>query len=167
MALLEIKTYPDTILAKVAEPVTDFGPKAQSFFDDLIETMWVKDGVGLAAPQVGVSKRVFVAAPTMKKGEEFVIVNPEISDTKGRELGPEGCLSLPGIDGEVARATRLHLKYQDRHGKYHEMDLQDFFARVILHENDHIDGILFIDRVDFEQRQRLLAEYKSLYPHKL
>jgi len=162
MALLTIKTYPDPILKKKAELLTAFGSKERQFFDDLIETMWVKDGVGLAAPQVGVSKRVFIAAPTMKKGEEYVIVNPEILEAKGREVGMEGCLSLPGISGEVPRAKKIKLRYQDREGNPHEVELKDFFARVIQHEMDHLDGILLIDRVDFAQRQALLGQYQTL-----
>ena len=160
MAILDIKIYPNPVLNEKSIPVTSFGEEEQAFFDDLIETMWEKDGVGLAAPQVGVSKRVLIAAPTLKKGEEYVVVNPEVLDSRGRELGPEGCLSLPGISGEVPRATKISFRYQDRFGQLHEVDVKDFFARVILHEIDHLDGILFIDRVDFDQRQRLLNLYQ-------
>ena len=161
MALLKIRYYPDPVLEKKAEKVSDFGPEMQTFFDDMIETMFVEDGVGLAAPQVGVSKQILIAAPTMKKGEEFVIVNPEILEEHGRETGMEGCLSFPGISAKVARAKQILLRYQDRQGNVKEEKVKDFFARIVQHEMDHLNGVLLIDRVDFNQRQQLLAEYEN------
>ncbi len=161
MAQLKIHTYPDPILKKIAEPLTHFGPKTQRFFNDMIETMYLDDGVGLAAPQVGVSKQVLIASPSMKRGEEHVIVNPQIVEEWGRETGMEGCLSLPGIAAEVARAKKILLRFQDRQGQAHEVKLKDFFARIIQHEMDHLRGILLIDRVPFNERQALLAEYKK------
>ena len=162
MALLPIRTYPDPVLNKKATPLTQFGPEEQKLFDDMIETMYVEDGVGLAAPQVGVSKRILIACPTVKQGEEFVIINPEIYASSGTEIGQEGCLSLPGIAGEVARAKKINLRFQDRQGKHHDVEIKDFFARIIQHEIDHLDGILLIDRVDFNKRQELLAQYQRL-----
>lgn len=162
MALLKVKHYPDPILKKKAEPLTEFGPKEQKLFDDMIETMHVEDGVGLAAPQIGVSKRILIACPTAKEGEEYVIVNPEILESSGREIGPEGCLSLPGITGDVARFKKIKLRFQDRFGKAMTADLKDFFARVIQHEIDHLDGVLLIDRLDFNKRQEALEQYQKL-----
>jgi peptide deformylase len=162
MALLKVRTYPDPILKLKAAPLMEFGEKEQRLFDDMIETMYVEDGVGIAAPQIGVSKRIFIACPTMKKGEEHVMVNVEILESSGREMGVEGCLSLPGVSGEVPRAKKLKFRYQDRHGKPHEMEVKDFFARVIQHEMDHLDGILLIDRVSFNKRQEILSQYQLL-----
>ena len=162
MALLKIKTFPDPILKVKSARQEDFGPSMQKFFDDMLETMHIEDGVGLAAPQVGISKRIVVVCPTARQGEEYVIVNPEIYEQSGRENGVEGCLSLPGISGEVPRAKKIRFRYQDRHGKAHDVEAKDFFARVIQHEIDHLDGILLIDRVDFNQRLKLLAEYQRL-----
>lgn len=162
MSLLKVKIYPDPILKKKAEPLTSFGPEEQKLFDDMIETMYEEDGVGLAAPQVGVSKRILIASPTMTRGEECVIVNPEIIEARGRELGLEGCLSLPGISGEIARAKKIRLKALDRHGKPIDMELSDFLARIVQHETDHLNGILLIDRIDFDKRQELLATYQRL-----
>lgn len=162
MALLKIKTYPDTVLKKKATPLIDFGMEMQNFFNDMIETMYQADGVGLAAPQVGVSKRVAVVCPTAKPGQEMIIANPEIYEAKGLEMGTEGCLSLPGISGEVPRAKKIRFRFQDRYGNKCDMDAKDFFARVIQHELDHLDGVLLIDRVDFNQRQQLLAQYQRL-----
>lgn len=162
MAKLKIKLYPDAVLKKKAEPLADFGPVMQKFFDDMIATMYGEDGVGLAAPQVGMSKRILIASPTVTPGEEYVIVNPEIYDARGQEIGIEGCLSLPGVSGKVTRAKKIRVRFQDRHGKPHDIDVQDFFARIIQHEIDHLDGILLIDRVDFDKRQQLLAGYRRL-----
>lgn len=162
MALRKIRTYPDPFLKKKAEPLTQFGPAEQRLFEDMIETMHLSDGVGLAAPQVGVSKRVLIACPTVKKGEEHVIVNPEILQSSGRQLGPEGCLSLPGIQGEVVRAKKIKVRYQDRFGEIITLEVKEFFARIIQHEMDHLDGLLLIDRLDFNQRQEVLSQYQIL-----
>lgn len=162
MALMKVRVYPDPVLNKKAGRLESFGPKEQKLFDNMIETMYVEEGVGLAAPQVGISKRILIASPTMKQGEEHVMVNPEIYEFHGRELGMEGCLSLPGISGEVYRAKRIRLRYQDRHGNPHDQELKDFFARIIQHEIDHLDGILLTDRLDFDKRQTALAQYKRL-----
>ena len=162
MTVLQIKLYPDPILKKKAETVTDFGPEQQQLFDEMIETMYAADGVGLAAPQIGVSKRILIASPTVTPGEEYVFVNPEVLEAKGREAGMEGCLSLPGISGEIPRAKVIRFRAQDRQGKPVEMEIKDFFARIIQHELDHLNGILLIDRVDFDKRQELLAAYQRL-----
>ena len=162
MGLLKVKTYPDPILKKKAEPLAQFGPDEQRLFNDMVETMYAEDGVGLAAPQIGVSKRILVASPTMTQGEEYVFVNPEILEARGREVGLEGCLSLPEISGEIARAKIIRFRALDRHGKSLEMEVKDFFARIVQHEVDHLNGVLLIDRVDFDKRQELLASYQRL-----
>lgn len=162
MAILKIRTHPDPILKKVAEPLTKFGPEEQKIFDDMIETMYRADGVGIAAPQVGISKRILIASPTTAPGEDYVFVNPEIVEQQGRELGLEGCLSLPGISGEVPRAKTIKFRALDRKGNPVEMTVKDFFARILQHEIDHLNGILLIDRVDFDKRQELLAAYQRL-----
>lgn len=162
MSILKVKKYPEPVLRKKAEPLTQFGPEEQKFFDDMIDTMYAEEGVGLAAPQVGISKRVLVASPTLTRGEEYVFVNPEILEARGRELGLEGCLSLPGISGEIPRAKVIRFRALDRQGKPLEMEIRDFFARIIQHEVDHLNGVLLIDRVDFDKRQELLAAYQRL-----
>ncbi|MBI4115232.1 MAG: peptide deformylase [Candidatus Omnitrophica bacterium] len=162
MTILKIRTYPDPILQKKAEPVSRFGTEEQRLFDDMIKTMYTADGVGLAAPQVGISKRILVASPTMTQGEEYVFINPEILEARGREMGLEGCLSLPGISGEIPRAKVVRFRALDREGKPLEIEVKDFFARIIQHEIDHLNGVLLIDRVDFDKRQELLASYQRL-----
>lgn len=161
MAKLKIRTHPDPILNQKAAPVTDFGPTAQKLFDDMIETMYTSDGVGLAAPQIGVSRQVFIACPTMKKGEEFVMVNAVIESSSGEAVAAEGCLSLPGLSAEIARTTKIKLTYQDRTGKKIRADVREFFARVIQHEMDHLNGILLIDHFSGKKRDELLALYEK------
>lgn len=162
MAILKVRAYPDPILNKKAGPLTQFGPEEQKLFDDMIETMYVEEGVGLAAPQIGISKRIFVASPTMTEGEEYVFVNPEILEMRGKEMSLEGCLSLRGISGEIPRAKVVRFRALDRHGKPVEMEVKELFARIVQHEVDHLDGVLLIDRVDFDKRQELLASYQRL-----
>jgi len=160
MAHLKITTYPNPILKTKAEALTQFGPEEQTMFNDMIEAMHAGDGVGIAAPQVGISKRVFIACPTVKEGEEYVIVNPEILEESGSQVGAEGCLSLPGLSAEIRRFNKIHFRFQDRRGQMQEMTVTDWFAKIIQHENDHINGMLFVDRLDFNKRQELLAQYQ-------
>ncbi len=162
MPILKVRAYPDPVLKQKAKPLDNFGPQEQKLFDDMIETMYVEDGVGLAAPQIGVSQRIFIASPTMTEGEEYVFVNPEIIETRGKEISLEGCLSLRGISGEIPRAKIVKFRALDRNGKPVEMEVKDLFARIVQHEIDHLDGILLIDRVDFNKRQELLASYQRL-----
>ena len=161
MAKLKIRTYPDPVLKKKALPATDFGPATQKLFDDMIETMHLADGVGLAAPQIGISQQIFIACPTMRRGEEHVMVNAVIEKKSGAAVAAEGCLSLPGISGEILRATKLRLSFQDRHGRKYAVEVEDFFARVIQHEMDHLNGILLIDHFKGAHREKLLAQYES------
>lgn len=161
MSLLKIFYYPDPILKVPTAVVKDFGVQMQRFFDNMIETMYIEDGVGLAAPQVGISKKIMIVSPRAKRGEEIVFVNPEIYATEGSQIGPEGCLSFPGMTARVVRATRIRVRYHDRYGNQHDEEFFDFPARVIQHENDHLEGRLLIDQVSFDERQKLLARYNE------
>ena len=160
MAKLKVRVYPDPVLNQKAAPVTSFGPAEQKLFDDMIETMYVSDGVGLAAPQIGISRQIFVASPSLHRGGEFVMVNPVIESASGKESAAEGCLSLPGISASIERATKLTLLYQDRYGKTFQIEVTDFFARVVQHEMDHLNGILLIDHFQGEKREELLKQYE-------
>ena len=161
MAKLKIRTYPDPILKKKTAPVTDFGPVTQKLFDDMIETMHGSDGVGLAAPQIGISQQIFIACPTMRHGEEHVMVNDMIEKKSGTTIAAEGCLSMPGISGEISRATKIKLTYQDYFGKKRMIEVEDLFARIIQHEMDHLNGILLIDHFSGKKREELLAQYEA------
>jgi peptide deformylase len=159
MTLLAIRYYPDPVLTQPSEKVTDFGPETQRFFDDLVHTMMVRDGVGLAAPQVGVSRRIIAAAPSPRRESVEIFVNPVITEKEGSDVAEEGCLSFPGLYVPILRARKIRLTYQDRNGAEKLVEVRDFFARVLQHEMDHLDGILMIDRVDFNKRQELLSRY--------
>ena len=162
MAKLKIRKYPDPVLKKKTEPVTDFGHVMQKLFDDMIETAHAADGLGIAAPQVGLSLQLFIACPTMKRGEEFVMANPVIEKSSGQEVLSEGCLSLPGISADIARATAVTVNYQDRHGIKRTVETYGLFARVIQHEMDHLDGLLLIDHFSGAKREELLAQYQKM-----
>jgi peptide deformylase len=146
MAIRRIVKYPDPILREKAQPVKKFHARLHKLLDDMAETMYDAKGVGLAAPQVGILKRVIVVDP----GDGLIeVVNPELVDLEGEQLDPpEGCLSIPGLLGEVRRANRLKVKGQNRYGEPFEMEAEGYLARIFQHEVDHLNGILFIDRAE-------------------
>jgi len=158
MSKLKIKIYPDPFLRKKAVDVDGVDEETKSLVKDMIEAMYAGDGAGLAGPQVGISKRIFVIDAADGKGPR-VFINPKILKKKGREMGSEGCLSLPGLECEVRRAHELKCRFLDKKGKEQEIKAKDILARVIQHENDHLDGKLFIDRVGWLKRRKLLKNY--------
>jgi peptide deformylase len=160
MAILDISYYPDKVLTRKAEPVTEFGPELEEFAQDMLETMETSEGVGLAAPQVGVSKRLLVLCEP--EGEPMCLVNPVIEASEGREYAEEGCLSLPQIYARVARATHIKVRAQDLLGVPFELEAQDFLARIIQHECDHLDGIVFPDRLDVFTREEVMEKWEAV-----
>jgi len=153
MPLRKIVTLPDPILRRKAHPVTHFDTDLQSLVDDMVETMRVAPGVGLAAPQVGIPSRVIVVEyPEDEEQEDapkklFIVVNPEIKEMSAEtELGIEGCLSIPGLNGEVERALAVTVKGQTRHGQAFKIKAKGWLARIFQHEVDHINGVVFTDR---------------------
>lgn len=154
MALLEIHTYPDPVLERVAKPVTDFGPELRALAENMQETMYAAPGVGLAAPQVGESIRLIVLDPTAgeKPGHFIAIANPEIIRAEGEIVFEEGCLSVPGFNEEVDRAQSVTVRGQDLSGKEITVEAQDFLAVIFQHEIDHLDGTLFIDHLSALKR---------------
>ncbi len=160
MSILNITYFPDDPLTKKADPVTEFDKKLETLMEDMIETMHAYRGVGLAAPQVGQSKRLFVIHEPDR--EPMCLVNPEITEPEGSEEGEEGCLSIPTLYAMVQRATRIHVKAVDIHGDPLEFEAEDFLARIIQHEYDHTEGILFPERVDIITRQNLLQEWAEV-----
>jgi peptide deformylase len=143
MAKRTIIKFPNPILRTRCEKVEEITDEIIQLLDDMIETMYAANGVGLAAPQVGVLKRLFVA--DVGDGV-FEFINPEIIQVNGTELGPDGCLSIPGISGETYRSYTLTIRAQNRQGEWFELQANGFFARCIQHECDHLDGVLFIDK---------------------
>lgn len=153
MAILEILTLPDDRLKQVSEPVAAFDDELHAFIDDLEETrLNGPAAVGIAAPQVGCFRRVVILdcsatrKPVPNHGR-LVLVNPEITHWEGYEMGREGCLSVPDYTGNVIRATRIHLSASDPDGVPLEFDMEGYEARAAQHEIDHLDGMLFVDRV--------------------
>lgn len=153
MAVLEILTYPDARLKQDSAPVEDFDDALRAFVADLEETRRAGPGaVGIAAPQVGRFQRiVIVDVSRMKRPApnhgHLILVNPEITEWDGYAVGREGCLSVPDYTGNVIRAERIHLVAFDPHGQRLEFDMEGFEARAVQHEMDHLDGLLFLDRL--------------------
>jgi peptide deformylase len=156
MAIRKIITSENPILRQKAKKVHRFDPSLQKLVDDMFETMHVSNGVGLAAPQIAQSIRVFVAE---YEGQKVAMFNPEIIKAEGEERGPEGCLSIPGYIGEnIRRATKVVVKGVDVRGKPIRVNAEGWFARILQHEIDHLDGILFLDRLDSPDDLREVRE---------
>lgn len=144
MAIREIREKGDEILYKKCKAVVKFDEKLHILLDDMYETMQSRDGVGLAAPQVGILKRAVV----IDVGDgEIELINPEIVEESGEQTGSEGCLSVPGVFGEVTRPNVVTVKAQDRDGKWFKITGKELLARAFCHEIEHLDGKLFLDRV--------------------
>lgn len=141
--MLEIQKAGSPVLKKISEPIKKIDGKLRSFLDDMAETMYQFDGIGLAAPQVGRSIRAVVI--DVGDGKLLELLNPEIAAQEGVSLDSEGCLSVPGIFGEVERSTRVTVEYTTRYGKHRKLEAENLLARCIQHELDHLNGILFID----------------------
>jgi peptide deformylase len=153
MALRQIVTLPDPVLRRKARPLTRFGAELQALIDDMIETMREAPGVGLAAPQVGISERVIVVEYVEDEEKEdaprklYVMINPEIkASSKETEVATEGCLSVPGWQGEVERSLSVTVKGLTRHGQPMKVKAKGWMARIFQHEIDHINGVVFTDR---------------------
>ena len=160
MAVLTVRKYGDPILRRRAEPVSEVTPEIRAILHDMIDTMYCEVGVGLAAPQVGISLRLMVVDDEKGRGPR-ALVNPEIVDQGGRVVAEEGCLSIPGIFAPVARAEWVRLAAQDEEGQPVTVETKGLYARVIQHEMDHLDGVLFIDRLDPVRRDRIKRAIKK------
>ena len=150
MAKLKIRKIGDDCLRKVCRPVEEITPRVLTLLDDMTETMRHADGVGLAAPQVGILRRIVVIE--VKEGEVIELINPKIIATAGEQVGAEGCLSVPGRRGTVKRPKHVTVRATNRHGETFEISGSDLLARAFCHELDHLDGKLYVDRaVDMEE----------------
>ncbi len=153
MARRNIFQEGEAILRRKAREVEAFDARLHQLLDDMIETLHTSDGVGLAAPQVGICKRVCIIEP--EQGNITEMVNPVITSKQGSQIGLEGCLSVDSSkNGKVERPSRLTVEYFDRNGEKHTMTATDWTARIICHETDHLDGILFIDKKIKEGKRR-------------
>jgi peptide deformylase len=157
---LALTIYGDPVLRRRAEEVqpSEFGKELGRLADRMFQVMYEEEGVGLAAPQVGVGKRIFVLDVAKDEATNFVavVVNPEIVETRGTQTGVEGCLSIPGLREDVSRHAWLRVRGKDAKGNPVEFEAEDLLSRAVQHEVDHLDGVLFVDRLS-PLRRRLLA----------
>lgn len=164
MTVLPIRIFPDDVLRQECATIDRFDDELRRLVDDLVETMHAAPGVGLAAPQVGVSRRVMVVDLTVGEDPEqiHVFVNPEIVEAEGKVADVEGCLSIPGVSEKVERPERIRLQAQDARGDAFEMEADDWLARAICHETDHLDGVLFVDRLRGLRREKVRRQLKRM-----
>lgn len=146
MAVRKIINYPAEVLEKPCREVTRFDRKLGKLLDDLYDTMIEFDGVGIAAPQIGIDERVAVVDIDDESGT-IELINPRILEASGEQTGPEGCLSFPGLFGEVTRSYYVKIEAFNRKGRKYILEAEDFLARAIQHEMDHLDGVLFTSKV--------------------
>lgn len=160
----EVVKYPDPVLAKRGEPVTEFGPELETLVDEMFESMYEAQGIGLAAPQISISKRITVIDVSFKKNPEdkIALINPEVVEREGKQVEEEGCLSLPEIREKVQRASWVKVRAQDVTGKWFEVEGEELLSRALQHEIDHLDGVLFIDRISRLKRDLVLRKIKKL-----
>ena len=148
MALRNIRTEGDPILGKISKPILEMSDKTKQLIGDMLETMYHANGVGLAAVQVGVLKRIVVIDVSEDGNAPIILINPEIIDKSGSQTGDEGCLSVPGKSGQVTRALKVKVKAFNEKMELFELEGEELLARAIQHEVDHLDGILYTSKVE-------------------
>lgn len=160
----EVVKYPDPVLARKGEPVTVFDEALRGLVEEMFESMYLAQGIGLAAPQIGISQRIAVIDVSFKKDpkDKLVLINPQVVETVGKQVEEEGCLSLPDIREKVQRAATVKVRAQNEHGEWFEVEGDELLARALLHEIDHLDGVLFIDRISRLKRELVLRRIKKL-----
>ncbi len=146
MTILAIVKYPAPVLEQNCEAVTVFDKRLVRLLSNMYDTMLEADGVGLAAPQIGIAKRIAIVDIDDQHGK-IELINPEIVEEEGEQVGPEGCLSFPDLYGEVKRSNYVKVRAQNRKGKWYELEARGFLARAIQHEIDHLNGVLFTSKV--------------------
>jgi peptide deformylase len=160
----EVVKYPDPVLAKRGGEVTVFDAELKNLVNEMFESMYIAQGIGLAAPQISISKRITVIDVSFKKNpkDKIVLINPEIVDRTGKQLEEEGCLSLPDIREKVSRAEWVKVRAQDADGKTFEIEGTELLGRCMQHEIDHLNGILFIDHLSRLKRELVLRKIKKM-----
>ncbi len=162
---MEVLVYPDPVLRRGGKVVTTFDASLQQLAAQMMEAMYAEGGVGLAAPQVGIEQKLLVLNPSgdpQERSGELTLLNPRITRKKGREFGEEGCLSFPGIQAEVERWLDITLTYQDLTGAEQTLKADGWLARIIQHELDHLDGVVFVDRLTAGEKLRVKAKLLEL-----
>lgn len=171
MSVLEIVLHPDPVLRAKAEAITEVTPEILTLLDDMLDTMYHAEGIGLAAPQIGISKRIVVIDVEKEEGQPgnpLKLINPEIiSSADTRTILDEGCLSLPEMRVEVERPDKVRFRYMDINGKTQEMDADDLLAKCIQHEIDHLDGKLIFDYLSSLKRDMALRRYQKMLRSKV
>ena len=164
LMIYPVVKYGNPVLEKPAEAVTVFDDALRKLVADMFESMYAAHGVGLAAPQIGISKRVAVIDVTFKEDPQakLVLVNPEIVRTEGKQRSSEGCLSLPEFREEVTRPMRVTVRAQDAHGKHFETSGEELMARALLHETDHLNGKLYISHISALKRDLMKRKIRKL-----
>jgi peptide deformylase len=162
--ILNIVKYPEPVLSQPGEPITEFNDELRKLAADMFETTYASQGIGLAAPQVGVSKRLTVIDLSMGKNpkDKLVLINPEIIFSDGKVYDEEGCLSFPEIKEKVVRHAKVRIRAQDLDGKWFEMDGEELLSRCMQHEIDHLDGMLFIFRMSALKRDLNLRKIRKM-----
>ena len=155
MTILKILEFPDPKLRITASPIDTVNDELQKTIDDMFETMYAAPGIGLAATQVDIHKRLLVMDITAEKNQPFVMINPEVIKKEGNVNSNEGCLSIPGYQDDVERYEAISIKYLDRRGVSHEKELNGLLAICVQHEIDHLNGKLFIDYLSEAKRQKI------------
>jgi peptide deformylase len=160
----EVVKYPEAVLARRADEVTAFDEKLATLVEEMFDSMYAAQGIGLAAPQIAISQRIAVIDVSFKErpGEKIALINPEIIEREGRQVEEEGCLSLPEIREKVVRAEWVKVRAFDVKGKPFEVEGTELLARALQHEIDHLDGVLFIDRISRLKRELVLRKIKKL-----
>lgn len=167
MAILPLLSYPHPRLRKKAKPVEVFDASLAQLIEDLFETMYADEGVGLAATQADIHWRVLTVDPMENNGRQpFYLVNPEVIEREGTMVSPEGCLSVPGAYDKITRSQRIRVRAVDKHGKAFEIDESGYRAAIIQHEMDHLDGKLFIDYLSSMKRERVRKHIAELSQEK-
>lgn len=160
----EIVKYPEPVLQRPTEKITEFNEELRTLAADMFESMYKAQGIGLAAPQIGIGKRITVIDLSNQKNPEdkLVLVNPEIVHREGRQVEEEGCLSLPDIREKVVRAAKVRVRAQDLEGNWKELEGTELLARAFQHEIDHLDGVLFLWRLSGLKRDLILRRIRKM-----
>src|SRR5262249_32030768 len=163
MAILDVVYYGDPRLEQISEPVTEVTPEVRKLVKDMFETMYFTNGVGLSAPQIGINRRILVidVSGGNDRTKQITLINPTIAEQTGEQKGSEGCLSFPGLFADVTRANYVKARGIDLNGKPVELEGSELLARAILHEIDHLDGILFTQRMKKADRENILKKMKK------
>ncbi len=160
----QVVKWPEPVLAQRGDEVTVFDDALKQLVEEMFESMYIAQGIGLAAPQIAMSKRITVIDVSFKKNpsDKLALINPEIIHAEGRQVEEEGCLSLPEIREKVVRAAKVRVKAQDVTGKWFEVEGEELLSRALQHEIDHLDGVLFIDRISRLKRELVLRKIRKM-----